>query len=183
MDKPDIQQIPNSIGVEVTGTLIQRIRYGVAQFSDLYGKPMTAITAKKKKQLIKNEVSIKTDEEGIIKFTIPAAVWGSGNDTKKAFENKLEKLNDVNYKIFNENNLFLFAEGEEDYEVQELFNYIKSVKKIRYIFDNIYLYTYKELYSISIHNLTFNIVHITEEQKLEFMKEAAKFADTSEEKS
>lgn len=92
-------------------------------------------------------------------------------------------MNNVNYKIFNENNLFLFAEGEEGYEVQELFNYIKSIKKIKYIFDNIYLFTHKELYSMSIHKLTLNIVHISEEQKLRFMKEAVKFAKTSEEKS
>lgn len=54
-DKPDIQQISSSIGVEVTGTLIQRIRYGFAQFSDLYGKPVTSITAKKKSSLLKTK--------------------------------------------------------------------------------------------------------------------------------
>lgn len=169
-DQPDIQNEQKDIGVEVTGTLEQRLRYGIAQFSTLYNKHTNTVTSKKKEQLKKHRVRLVTDGNGTIKFIIPEAVWGSGNKTKEAFSNKLDKLNDGNYKIFKENNLFLFAEGEEEYEVLNLIEYIKTSERKSREFNLIYLYTYQELYIISAQDYSFEVLSIGAEQKEAFQQ-------------
>ncbi|EIM05959.1 hypothetical protein A1A1_13482 [Planococcus antarcticus DSM 14505] len=175
-DQPDIQSNDDSIGVEVTGTMKQRIRYGVAQFTKLYGKHISVLTVEKKKQLVKYKVRIKADDKGIIKYVLPAEVWGSSNETKEAFTQKTHKLNSGHFKIFKENNLFLFAEGEESNEVQGLIDYIKEAENAVYSFEYVYLYTYNELYSISTKNSSYDLTYMTEEQKEAFEEEATRVA-------
>lgn len=177
-DQPDIQNEQKDIGVEVTGTLEQRVRYGVAQFSTLYNKHISSVTSKKKEQLKKHLVRLVTDDEGTIKFIIPEAVWGSGNKTKEAFSNKLNKLNDGNYKTFDENNLFLFAEDEEEYEVRSLIEHIKATEMNSRKFNLIYLYTYQELYVISTQDYSFEVLTVREDQKEVFLSESIKIATT-----
>ncbi|MBB5179930.1 hypothetical protein HNQ44_001354 [Planomicrobium koreense] len=179
VDRPDIQNKIESIGVEVTGTMKQRLRYGLAQFSSLYGKPISSITTKKKRQLDKHKVKVKANEQGYIKFIIPAAVWGSGNDIKEAYKNKLIKLNSGKFSIFEENNLFLFAEFEEEKEVQELINFVKETKVTKYKFEYIFLYTFNELYSITTKNFTYDLLEITEDQKKVFKEAAIKAANVN----
>jgi hypothetical protein len=178
VDKPDIQNVAKSIGVEVTSALKQRLSYGIAQFSNLYGKPVDSITAKKKKQLRKHKVQLKSDGEGIIKFVIPEAFWGSANDTKEAYDKKLMKYNNGDFSVFEENNLFLFAEGEEEYEVQQLLSFIEKRENIEceFEFDYIYLYTYRELYTISTRSNIYDVLHIADEQKKKFEQKAIKVA-------
>lgn len=177
VDQPDIQNKIESIGVEVTGTMTQRLRYGLAQFATLYGKPISSITTKKKRQLEKHKVKVEANEQGDIRFIIPSAFWGSGNDTKQAYENKLVKLNSGKFSIFEENNLFLFAEFEEENEVQELINFVKEKENTKNKFDYIFLYTYNELYSITIKNFTYDLLEITEDQKKIFKQAAIKAAN------
>lgn len=177
-DQPDIQNAQKDIGVEVTGTLEQRLRYGLAQFSPLYNKHISTVTSKKKEQLKKHRVKLGTNDEGIIKFVVPEAVLGSGNKTKEAFSNKLNKLNDGNYKTFEENNLFLFAEDEEEYEVSGLIEHIKATERKGREFNLVYLYTYQKLYIISTLDYTFDVLNVREEQKETFLSESVKIATT-----
>lgn len=37
-DKPDIQNLVQNVGVEVTTSMDQRLQYGIAQFSGFYNK-------------------------------------------------------------------------------------------------------------------------------------------------
>ncbi|MCH4826370.1 hypothetical protein [Planococcus halocryophilus] len=177
-DKPDIQNYNKHIGVEVTETMKQRLRYGVAQFSSLYNKHISEVTSKKKDQLKKHKIRLDTNNEGIIKFILPEAFWGGVNQSIEAFNNKLNKLNDGNYKIFKENNLFLYAEGEEEYEVIDLIKHIKESKKSNRKFDYIFVFTFKDLYAISTNDYSFEIFMITEEQRKNFSLEAAKVVIT-----
>lgn len=173
-DKPDIQNLVHSIGVEVTNTMDQRLQYGIAQFSPIYNKHISTVTPKKKEQLQKHKVKLDTDENGIIKFILPEAFWGSGNRTKEAFISKQNKLNEGNYKIFKENNLFLFAENEEEDEILELIEYIQSCEKSKRNFNLIYIYTYKELFEISTYNYSYRVFSINAEQKEHFLLESVK---------
>ncbi len=166
-DKPDIQIEMKDIGVEVTGSLLERIRYGLAQFIELRGKSFNSLSSKKKDLLREKEVFLNVDNEGIIEYIMPAAVWGTGNDTKTAYTKKLKALNKDGFQFFNENNLFLFAEYEEETEVQNLISFIEEYKyrKMKHFFDHVYIYTYKELYTISCKDLQYTSMPIDHSQR------------------
>ena len=97
---------------------------------------------------------------------------GSTNDTKKAYSQKLKKLNGPGYRKFRENNLFIFAEFEEEDEIHELVDFISLMDEKNLRFDYVYVYTGSEIYSINTNNLAFENVPINSNIK-EISKEKA----------
>lgn len=151
-------------------------------FQDFTINNISTVTKKKKDQLEKHKVKLDTDESGIIKFVIPEAFWGSGNRTKEAFSSKLMKLNEGNYELFIENNLFLFAEDEEEYEILALIEHIKAYGDDARSFNFIYVYTYKKLYEISSQDFSFKTFFIDAEVSKNLILESAKEVERINEK-
>ncbi|VEF47526.1 Uncharacterised protein [Bacillus freudenreichii] len=143
-DKPDIRVVSGIIGVEVTDSIKENIRYGIAQYTALRGKTVNGLTKKKKSYLQQNDVVIVTNERGNVISAAPGPVWGSLNNIKKAIEMKTIKLNHPDFKKFKENNLLIFAEDEElEYIREQLAIALNSgsITNLHFQYDFIYVYS------------------------------------------
>lgn len=80
-------------------------------------------------------------------MSISIANWHSLFNLIEAYDNKVEKLQIGNYKLFNENNLFIFVFGEDEKGIEQLAKHIYR-KKSEKLYDFVYVYSHPHLYVI-----------------------------------
>ncbi|MGC6769013.1 hypothetical protein ACYSNR_09050 [Enterococcus sp. LJL128] len=148
LDKPDIQNPSQSIGVEVTQSLKEGVLHAL-------GKSYSADESEQD-LLIRLKAEYGTDvlrmklqlPDGSKKMVgISLANWGSLFNLTEAYDNKLKKLQNGNYTLYTENNLFIFVFWEDESYIVSLLKHLSSVQeKLRY--DIVYVYSIPYLYEI-----------------------------------
>lgn len=154
-DKPDIQNEKLAIGVEVTLAMSESFMHGYSKFSRMKDRTYENQSVVKKENMEHKSSVVMTEEDQRLMAAMTDAIWGSLNDTKKAYRAKLKKLNGDGYTIFPENNLFIIAEFEEEHEIVDLVDFIKRKRKSAREFQYIYVYTGSELYTIQMKDHTY----------------------------
>ena len=88
-DKPDIQVERADIGVEVTHSLLEQVRYGLAQYSQLTGKDYANLSTKKIDRIMEMGVLVKKDINQNILYAGPGSVWVLQTTQKKPIHKNL----------------------------------------------------------------------------------------------
>ncbi|EOL50741.1 hypothetical protein [Enterococcus caccae] len=148
LDKPDIQNPKQNIGVEVTQSLKESV---------LKALQLDAINVHNDEQILEiikekygNEVlriNLPLPDNSKKEVAISIANWHSLFNLIEAYDNKAEKLQSGNYKIYKENNLFIFVFGEGEKSIEQLAKHIYR-KRTKQQYDFIYVYSQPNLYKI-----------------------------------
>ncbi|WP_086315021.1 hypothetical protein A5821_002550 [Enterococcus sp. 7F3_DIV0205] len=148
LDKPDIQNLVQNIGVEVTQSLKESV---------LKALNLDTINIHNDKQILEiikerygNEVlriNLPLPDNTKKKVAISIDNWHSLFNLIEAYDNKVEKLQSGNYKVYQENNLFIFVFGEDEKSIEQLAKHIYR-KKTERQYDFIYVYSQPVLYKI-----------------------------------
>lgn len=146
-DKPDIQNINQSIGVEVTQALKESVLRALQLPEDVMHEQEVTATVKEryKDQIVK--IDLPLPEKGHKQVAISMANWHSLSNLIEAYTNKVKKLQQGYYHFFNENNLFIFVFGEKEPTIQRLLDYIKQQKDTE-TYDYVYVFSTPILYKI-----------------------------------
>lgn len=153
LDKPDIQNPEENIGVEVTQALkesvlkvlglneklIQNEQDIKAAIEDKYGKEFLS-------------VSLPLPDNEMKKVTISVANWHNLFNLYQAYDNKLMKLRHGNYTLYAENNLFIYVFSEDELAIERLMRHIGREKTGTY-YDNVYVYSQPVLFVIDCERL------------------------------
>lgn len=107
-DAPDIICEKHGIGIEVTSGLRQDILQDLSRASSISGKMDDELTRIDKVNIEKDRVlSLHTDSGRNIAATW--ATWGSTFDHETILQKNCSKLNKPHFRVFNRNELFIFA--------------------------------------------------------------------------
>lgn len=148
LDKPDIQNPTQNIGVEVTQSLKESV---------LKALQLDAVNVHNNQQILGiikersgNDV-LQIDgplpDNSKKKITISIANWHSLFNLIEAYDNKVDKLQNGKYKLYKENNLFIFVFGDDEKSIERLAKHIYG-KRTERQFDFIYVYSQPGLYII-----------------------------------
>ena len=129
-EAPDIISVRSSIGVEVTSSMIRSVQEAMSRVSDISGKTDDMLTKINKDNINQGRVAaIKMDTGAHLASFV---VWGNTHDIEAAYCKKLTRLNLPHYRLFNENNLFIYAWLIDDKELlnglDAIYNKIYSLK-------------------------------------------------------
>lgn len=148
LDKPDIQNPTQNIGVEVTQSLKESV---------LKALSIDEINVHNDKQILEiikerygNDVlriNLPLPDNTKKKVAISIANWHSLFNLIEAYDNKVEKLQSGNYKLYKENNLFIFVFGEDEKSIEQLAKHIYR-KKVGRQYDFVYVYSQPTVYMI-----------------------------------
>lgn len=152
-DAPDIFCEKHSVGVEVTSGLRQDIFQDLSRAGSISGKTDDELTKIDRENIEKRRVwSFQTDSGMNVAGTW--ATWGSTFAHETILKKKCQKLNSAHFRVFDHNELFIFAWLIDQDELEEAFEYIAGGKWIaedaRYRFDTIYIFDDKELTEVVV---------------------------------
>ncbi|OJG92381.1 hypothetical protein RV15_GL003174 [Enterococcus silesiacus] len=148
LDKPDIQNPTQNIGVEVTQSLKESV---------LEALNIDEINVHNDKQILEIikerygddvlRINLPLPDNTKKKVAISITNWHSLFNLIEAYDNKVEKLQSGNYKLYKENNLFIFVFGEDEKSIEQLAKHIYRTKNDRQ-YDVVYVYSQPMLYTI-----------------------------------
>ncbi|WP_348921473.1 hypothetical protein [Enterococcus rotai] len=148
LDKPDIQNPDQNIGVEVT----QSLKESVLKALNLDG-----INIHNEEQILENikkrygndvlRINLPLPDDTKKKIAISISNWHSLFNLIEAYDNKVEKLQSGNYQLFKENNLFIFVFGEDEKSIEQLAKHIYRNQTGRQ-YDFVYVYSQPNFYRI-----------------------------------
>lgn len=164
-ESPDIIVPDSSIGIEVTACIRQNLQQNLSRAINITGK-----TAEKLSDIDKKNIS----EQRVFSAVLPngqllagTTLWGNTHDLLGAYYRKLEKLNGLHFKHYEENDLFIFAwlidEAELTKSVSEIINALNAPTEYKYSFDNIYIYKETLLVHICAKNQAINYFYVPSE--------------------
>lgn len=155
-DKPDIWNNKDSYGIEIT-TLTDTYYNTLNRYKRVWARKELTL-----EQIVKNQPSLLQGKLGINKYgnlILLKTTQGKRTVAKSqkgiatTVAMKLRKLQ--NYKIFNRNDLFIFAPNlhvactpQKIQQSLENIEKLASVKldTLKYLYDNIFIYTYNQIY-------------------------------------
>lgn len=141
-ESPDIVNVSDGIGVEVTNSMRSDIQESISRASKITGKTDDELTQIDRKNIELNRVHArKLPNDTYIAGTI--AFWGDFFDFKKIYGQKLKKLNAIHFSRFQENNLFIFAWLIDDEEVARAIEYFscqEAPNEYEYNFDFVFIF-------------------------------------------
>lgn len=155
-DAPDIVCERFGIGIEVTSGLRQDILQDISRAACISGKMDDELTKIDRVNIEKDRVlSLHTDSGMNIAATW--ATWGSTFDHETILQKKCCKLNKPHFRVFNRNELFIFAWLIDQDELNEAIEYIASRKWIaedtKRGFDTIYIFDDKVLTEVVVNGM------------------------------
>ncbi|GGC91062.1 hypothetical protein [Enterococcus wangshanyuanii] len=148
LDKPDIQNPTNNIGIEVTQSLKESVLnvLGLDDISVHDDRQILEMIKKKYGTGILH-VELPLPENDQKKVGISIANWHSLFNLIEAYDNKVKKLQNGNYTVYKENNLFIFVFGNDEQSIEQLATHIYRKRNKRQ-YDYVYVYSQPMLYMI-----------------------------------
>ena len=148
LDKPDIQNPKQNIGVEVTQSLKESVLKaldlnGINVHND--GQILESIKERYGNDVLRISLPLPDSTKKAIAISI--ANWHSLFNLIEAYDNKVEKLQSGNYKLYQENNLFIFVFGEDEQSIEQLAKHIYRNQTGRQ-YDFVYVYSQPNFYRI-----------------------------------
>lgn len=192
-DKPDIWSPDNKYGIEIT-TLADTYRNTLNRYKRIWAKKELTL-----EQIAKGQPSLLRGKLGINKYgnlillnssEAKRTVEKSQKDIATTVAMKLQKLQ--NYKIFERNDLFIFAPNLHGAcspaKIQQSLSNIEKLSNIRlgnldYSYNNIFVYTYTELIYIPFTDTgVMQVIPISEEIRNDCDKMASKKSEIAQKK-
>jgi hypothetical protein len=151
LDKPDIQNPIQNIGVEVTQSLKESVLkvLGIDTIS-VHDDRQILETIKAKYGAGILRVALPLPDGTKKKVGISIANWHSLFNLIEAYDNKVKKLQSGNYTVYAENNLFIFVFGNDEQSIEQLAKHIYRKRK-KQQYDYVYVYSQPVLYMIDYH--------------------------------
>ncbi|MEI5994131.1 hypothetical protein [Candidatus Enterococcus mansonii] len=148
LDKPDIQNPTQNIGVEVTQSLkesvlkaLQLDKINVHNDEQILG----IIKERYGNDVLRIKLPLPDDTQKNIAISI--SNWHLLFNLIEAYDNKVKKLQSGNYKVYEENNLFVFVFGEDEKSIAQLAKHIHR-KRTKQQYDFVYVYSQPYLYKL-----------------------------------
>lgn len=157
-ERPDIICQKNSIGVEVTTSMVEEFCMKASKAQSIMWKSENELTENDKKNIASNEVSCEKifnhDSYDCVGYTY----WGNTHDLIATFRKKIVRLNKDGFKKFDDNRLFIFSWLSCDDEIAELIVYLRNTPNniileqygCEIIFDVVYIFMEKSLKVITL---------------------------------
>lgn len=155
-DAPDIVCPSSEIGVEVTSGLREDIQQNIARAASITGKTTDELTKNDKANIEKKRILHFQTAKGL-HVAGTWATWGSPFSHEKILIRKAINLNKSHYRLFEQNELFVFAWLIDSDELQEALDYIAGRRwleaSMSRSFDTIYIFDGKVLTEVNVSNM------------------------------
>ncbi|MBL1229387.1 hypothetical protein IW492_09105 [Enterococcus sp. BWB1-3] len=148
LDKPDIQSLENNVGVEVTQSLKEGVLHTLGESSVPFQDEQKLL--KRLKQEYGTDVikmTLRLPDGTVKKVGISLANWDSLFNLIEAYDNKLKKLQNGSYTLYQENNLFIFVFWEDESYIRGLLKHLTTIASPLY-YNIVYVYSSPFLYVI-----------------------------------
>ena len=158
-DAPDIVCPSAKIGVEVTSGLREDIQQNLAHAASITGKTTNELTKNDKANIEKKRILHFQTAKGL-HVAGTWATWGSTFSHEKILMRKTINLNKPHYRLFDQNELFVFAWLIDSDELQEALDYIAGRQwldaSMSRSFNTIYIFDGKVLAEVNVSNMQVN---------------------------
>ena len=155
-DAPDIVCPSSEIGVEVTSGLREDIQQNIARAASITGKTTDELTKNDKANIEKKRILHFQTAKGL-HVAGTWATWGSTFSHEKILIRKAINLNKSHYRLFEQNELFVFAWLIDSDELQEALDYIAGRRwleaSMSRSFDTIYIFDGTVLTEVNVSNM------------------------------
>ena len=152
-DAPDIVCEKHSVGIEVTSGLREDILQSLSRAASITGKTDDELTKIDKVNIQKDRVLSFHTNSGV-NIAGTWATWGSTFAHETILKKKCQKLNSPHFRVFDHNELFIFAWLIDQDELNEAIEYIAGgkwfAKNAGYVFDTIYIFDDKVLTEVVV---------------------------------
>lgn len=145
-DRPDLQDVKSGIGIEVTRAVSGKKIKALKDF--LYGDF--------------HDDELATVHDNMILQFKNESLEEKLNQIKKIYNQKIQKLNNGNYDITNDNSLLIYSSLQGDVNLNNLLNIFKTDKRN---YNYIYLVAYDNLYEFDLQNKTYKTISYQSNRK------------------
>lgn len=152
-ESPDIICEESGIGIEVTSCMTPPFREKESIAVGICGKKKEDLSEKQLKPIRNRDVSIKQFIDG--RLISGFAMWGNPYDIVPVINKKIKKLSEL-YKLFDSNELFVFAWTSDIDDLEKMISQVQTIN-----FDG--SKGYDRVYILREHNLNIEIYVIQKE--------------------